>query len=78
MHFAKALILPIVLALTVAAAPVPAPEGHLVTLNARRCHHDPNHPCHQRARAAALAWLNAGSGTPNQASGDLQEGGDQS
>ncbi|KAG8755625.1 hypothetical protein FRC14_003795 [Serendipita sp. 396] len=46
MHFAKALILPIVLALTVLAAPVPAPEGNLVTLNAR-CHPDPNHPCHK-------------------------------
>ncbi|KAG8817190.1 hypothetical protein FRC18_000644 [Serendipita sp. 400] len=57
MHFAKALILPIVLALTVVAAPVPAPEGNLVTLEARHCHPDPNHPCHQHLRAAAAAYF---------------------
>ncbi|KAG8825013.1 hypothetical protein FRB91_009716 [Serendipita sp. 411] len=79
MHFAKALILPIVLALTVAAAPVPTPEGNLVTLNARNCHHhdhDPSRPCHERARAIANILVN-GAGSTNQPLVDAQ-GGDQS
>ncbi|KAG8772293.1 hypothetical protein FRC15_002818 [Serendipita sp. 397] len=42
MHFSKVFILPVILALTVAAAPVPAPNGNLVTLVAR-CH-DPTNP----------------------------------
>ncbi|KAG8820053.1 hypothetical protein FRC19_009183 [Serendipita sp. 401] len=69
MHFTKALILPIVLALTVAAAPIPAPEGNLVTLVARKCnpHTDPG--CHRHRKLLKQAVEGEvqnylGSGTP--------------
>ncbi|KAG8772884.1 hypothetical protein FRC20_004677 [Serendipita sp. 405] len=35
MHFVKVLILPAVFALTVSAAPIPAPSGNMVSLETR-------------------------------------------
>ncbi|KAG8821099.1 hypothetical protein FRC18_011448 [Serendipita sp. 400] len=37
-HFAKIFVLPFILALIAAAAPVPSPEGNMATRNVRCCH----------------------------------------
>ncbi|KAG8808741.1 hypothetical protein FRB91_003687 [Serendipita sp. 411] len=50
MHFVKVLILPVVLALTISAAPVPAPIGNMVTLETR-CHGCPHSRNSQRSNS---------------------------
>ncbi|KAG8768584.1 hypothetical protein FRC16_006986, partial [Serendipita sp. 398] len=69
MHFAKLLILPVVLALTAAAAPVPALNGNMVTLNAR-CH--TCHAVHNWVQEKIHQW-HTGS-TPTQ---DHSQGGSE-